>query len=509
MKIFNIRQGFATNSSSSHSILVVPKDSKKYASIVDSEELTHFGWDFFTLKSSEKKLEYVMSLLDDSIKTYIKGEEKRIQNIFKILQEAEVKIELEDVRKYIKSNKKGVDHQSKTTLPGNYMATEIHKEFAIDYVKYMLQEEVVILGGNDNTSHTHPYSKKGKLSEINQLPAEQSSKKVIAVKQENYWLLFNRDNGNKIRFSFDSNALETKKAKVPELVDIKITDYCPYDCDFCYQDSTLSGKHAKVEDMKKIVNELNKKEVLEVALGGGETTLHPEFINILKEFYDNKVVPNFTTKNHNLLRQENAQEILKYCGAIAFSVENSNEMKKVILSQKQINIENKIDLGYISYYNHDDKKEWTSKVVFQIVLGVQSEEEFKKMLGIAKEFDVKVTLLGFKEYGRGQEFAPYKYDNWLEIVKPFLNNGNISIDTALAGEFSDLLEKEKVPKNTYHTVEGAFSLYIDAVKMEMAPSSYIGKEQSKKFDENWIEQYKDLYVDAKNEKKKYIKIKNI
>ena len=35
MKIFNIRQGFATNSSSSHSILVVPKDSKKYASIVD------------------------------------------------------------------------------------------------------------------------------------------------------------------------------------------------------------------------------------------------------------------------------------------------------------------------------------------------------------------------------------------------------------------------------------------------------------------------------------------
>ena len=203
MKIFNIRQGFATNSCSSHSILVVPKDSKKYASIVDSEELTHFGWDFFTLKSSEKKLEYVMSLLDDSIKTYIKGEEKRIQNIFKILQEAEVKIELEDVRKYIKSNKKGVDHQSQTTLPGNYMATEIHKEFAIDYVKYMLQEEVVILGGNDNTSHTHPYSKKGKLSEINQLPVEQSSKKVIAVKQENYWLLFNRDNGNKIRFSFD------------------------------------------------------------------------------------------------------------------------------------------------------------------------------------------------------------------------------------------------------------------------------------------------------------------
>ena len=39
-------------------------------------------------------------------------------------------------------------------------------------------------------------------------------------------------------------------------------------------------------------------------------------------------------------------------------------MKKVILSQKQRNIENKIDLGYISYYNNDDKKEWTSKVEF-------------------------------------------------------------------------------------------------------------------------------------------------
>ena len=85
----------------------------------------------------------------------------------------------------------------------------------------------------------------------------------------------------------------------------------------------------------------------------------------------------------------------------------------------------------------------TPEYLGEKLLSKESEEEFKKMLGIAKEFDVKVTLLGFKEYGRGQEFAPYKYDNWLEIVKPFLNNGNISIDTALAGEFSDLLEKEK------------------------------------------------------------------
>ena len=38
------------------------------------------------------------------------------------------------------------------------------------------------------------------------------------------------------------------------------------------------------DNIKFIANELMAKEVFEVALGGGETTLHPDFLEILKIF---------------------------------------------------------------------------------------------------------------------------------------------------------------------------------------------------------------------------------
>lgn len=58
----------------------------------------------------------------------------------------------------------------------------------------------------------------------------------IAVRfDRNAVALFNRVDGTKIRFAVGSYT----KAKRPELVDIKITDWCDVGCTFCYQNSTL------------------------------------------------------------------------------------------------------------------------------------------------------------------------------------------------------------------------------------------------------------------------------
>lgn len=52
---------------------------------------------------------------------------------------------------------------------------------------------------------------------------------------------------------------------------------------------------------------------------------------------------------------------------------------------------------------------------------------------------------------------------------------NVAIDTTLAYVCKDRLGKAGVPPITYHTEEGAFSMYIDAVSGKIGPSSYAPK----------------------------------
>lgn len=293
------------------------------------------------------------------------------------------------------------------------------------------------------------------------------------------------------------------------MVDIKITNFCPYNCNFCYQDSTTKGEHAELHNIEKIAEQLEKAQVFEVALGGEETTLHPNFVEILKIFSQKNIVPNFTTKNFHLLRQKNAKDILEFCGAMAFSIQNVEEMKKVKHSflefeKKELIINN----TEYHYFDEKQKKAWYAKINFQYVMGTSDMKEFEKILEIAADMDCRITLLGYKENGRGSSFAPYDYSKWLQVVEKIQKEkgyySQISIDTALSAEFENQL-KEKLDSRTYHIQEGAFSAYIDAVDMKLAPSSYIGLEQKVDFNENWLKEYKTMI--ATPTAKKVIKIK--
>ena len=116
-------------------------------------------------------------------------------------------------------------------------------------------------------------------------------------------------------------------------------------------------------------------------------------------------------------------------------------------------------------------------------------------------------MLGYKENGRGNQFEMYDYKNWLRELKrlntALIKEGvysQISVDTALAAQYKDELKDAGVDERTYHTNEGGFSLYIDAVKETMGPSSYIGFEQEVKFSDNWLEDYKTIFIEAPTEK---------
>lgn len=100
--------------------------------------------------------------------------------------------------------------------------------------------------------------------------------------------------------------LENIKSKAIS-VDLKITDYCDYGCNFCYQNSKISGKHADFDYIKRVLDFLNENDVLEVVVGGGEPTKYPYIFDVFLETVKRRLFFSLTTKNLNF-----AQDIFTY-----------------------------------------------------------------------------------------------------------------------------------------------------------------------------------------------------
>jgi hypothetical protein len=288
----------------------------------------------------------------------------------------------------------------------------------------------------------------------------ESRLKLVCRKDNDCWTLFNRETGTKVRMSFgnDGKNVEPEKAISPELVDVKITDFCPFNCKFCYQDSTENGKHADRNFLNQLAYAFKEMRVFEVAIGGGEPTLHPDFVDILRTFRRNGIVPNFTTKSISWLNDHpKRQEILKVAGAFALSIVSAQEVVLLADLRDQYGIP-------------------ARQINAQYVMGTSDMVEFEQILKTAVEKKLRLTLLGYKTNGRGDQFEPKDYSDWTTILKTVNEEAKgyfqIGIDTALARDYQGQLADLGVPKWCYEVEEGKFSMYVDAVTSKVAKSSY-------------------------------------
>ena len=208
--------------------------------------------------------------------------------------------------------------------------------------------------------------------------------------------------------------------------------------------------------------------VLSHNCGGGETTGHPHFVEIVKMAYEAGIVPNFTTKKPAVVRKM-WPEIKDYVGGFAYSAENAGQVRMAARTFK----------GHIP----------DQKVSLHYVMGLGDRDHFVDYLKAANEVGYRVTLLGYKTVGRGKDVIPFPYDWWVDVVSDLVKTGEcptLSIDTPLAEQYDG---KMPVPTFMYHTREGAFSMYIDAVSMEMGASSFDQKPSLVPFDEDWVARY--------------------
>lgn len=261
-------------------------------------------------------------------------------------------------------------------------------------------------------------------------------------------------------------------------VDLKITDFCPFNCPFCYQGSTLKGTDADLGYLLEVFDFLNGQNVFEVVLGGGEPTLHKHFSSILLELYKRKFTVGLTTKNKYFYKHFPEYEKFddketKYI-YIGLSFSNAEIIKEII--DNMVEYLRKIK-GYenfvftirphliegVDFRNGQELNDLIDKFSFS---------SFKKnYLSIVYD---GVLLLGYKFVERGKNYAVNFDKESIEEYLFHLKKKDFVSDKGI-GVLVDSVIVENYPRvfegNLFFR-EGEYTFYIDAVKKEISISSF-------------------------------------
>lgn len=450
MKVLNYRRGFATNSSSSHSIVYsIPEATDDYVG-------SPFGWDNFTAVSEAARREYFgMQLVTEFV--FHMGKE------YAYMLAGRLSGCCEDA---LRAREYGVDHQSAFVFPRTLRGKSPNLRYIEQVRDELLRPGVMVLGGSDE-DEPHPlYSLTKRVSAFDRI-LKDGRGWVCRQDSDGVWTMFNQRDGTFQRFTFDDASSKTTESpsELPELADVKITSQCHKRCSFCYQSSGYKGAHAEANDLHEVDWALSSLGVFEVALGGGEPTLHPDLPWLLESLRRVDVVPNLTTADtdwidsHTNLRDA----VNENCGAVGYSPPDFANCSDIVRKFSGLDLAN----GY-------------GKLVLHIVLGVVSHHSLEFVLRDAFKAGLPVLLLAPKHVGRGAGFRFSKYDKWVDVFEKLRAEQtcpSIGIDTALAAEFATELDAVGIDPRTYSKREGVRSIYVDAVDHVIGPSSYCDPKQ--------------------------------
>jgi radical SAM protein with 4Fe4S-binding SPASM domain len=262
----------------------------------------------------------------------------------------------------------------------------------------------------------------------------------------------------------DSFSENPYSAPWPEIADISISNYCTNGCEHCYRSSDENGDFMSVEDYRYVLNELsstNYGKVFQVALGGGEPLLHPEFNNILQitreEF---GIIPNYTTCGRFFYR-ENLDATRKYCGAVAISWDPHRESLSLeelsTLGSSLLNEKIRTNIHYVV-------SEKTLPQSIEILSGKYDE--------YLKSFN-SIIFLTYKPTGRAVNGDVIKSTDKLKLFLDLVQNPFTCLNIGFDACFVPVLMKNtKLDKEFLDSCEcGFFSVYIDE-KMNVKPCSF-------------------------------------
>jgi Radical SAM superfamily len=463
LSVVNVRLGFATNSSSAHSIIIngsIGKDSDIDMTTRRKGEL-QFGWSNTTYSDPIDKLGYVAAATYHSLQYSDLTEWQVAACMIKLFESTPIGNQIESVFSGDgdRFETPYIDHQSAWSLPD---PRSPHFNLILKQtIDFFLDPRVSIEGGNDNDGDWGDDVAEG---------VDTAKRGDLVLSMSNNWLghgalrfkrdgdamvVMNERSGAKIRLTYAGG--DYIKALTPELVDLKITDACPYKCSFCYQSSLPDGKEPERNHIESVIDALGVRGlgVFEVAIGGGEPTAYKGFNYLLERCRKNYIKPNFTTFAVDwLLDEVLLKAVKKNVGGIGVSVHKHSQLTKA---------------------QRIKEKCPDQHVMVQHVLGTLNSKDTFDLLYAAKGLKIPVLLLGYKSVGFGTTQAPYSITELVDKIKTnrgFLNGLTLAVDTAIVANHPDLMEAFAVSKLLVTSEEGKFSMYVDAVENTVAASSY-------------------------------------
>ena len=466
----SVRYGFATNSSSTHSICLLPKppSGDSVGRWTATPEKGAYYFQTFSRTTPEAKADYLCCDMEHQVFRIVAPTRSWLLPDWKATgldDEAMPDVD-ESSHRFARAYTSAtfgveapsggdIDHQSCFSFPLDKNLP--HVGFARWYFDRVVNNpRVVIFGGHDGKKS--PAKPKGTV-EVGLLPHDEYQHPLTCHDRGDHWLLWGKTDGTKLRIP-KVDGVEIRHTTIPELVDLKITDFCNVGCAFCYQGSTGRGEHTQVDTyaLKDLLVELG---VREVALGGGEPTDWPDLYDFVVLAAE-KFVVNLTTRRPEKL----SKAVWGAVGSVGFSCERAEDLQSAVHRLKIMGV--------------DVEK----KLVAHVILGATPLDEAVAILKLAEENEIEVLLLGYKTDGRGAAFAPHDHAGWVARLRSeFFKNEwwagpKLGIDTKLAQEYGpNLTSQLGVQPKWMVGEEGAFSLYIDVVSMTFAKSSYGAQER--------------------------------
>jgi radical SAM protein with 4Fe4S-binding SPASM domain len=199
----------------------------------------------------------------------------------------------------------------------------------------------------------------------------------------------------------------TRHAQVisaPTLVDLQLTQRCTMGCPQCYASSLPDGHDIPFEDVARLLRELADAGVCQLAIGGGEPLLHPDFVRVIELAHELGIVPNVTTTGIAMTPRV-LDAMARTCGAIALSLEDVGE---------GFAVRRKAGFGF--FENARRKlREHGIRTVFQVTLSGENLPRLPAIVDycLADDDLYGVIFLAHKPSGRGEG-----YDTPLSSVHP-------------------------------------------------------------------------------------------
>lgn len=246
----------------------------------------------------------------------------------------------------------------------------------------------------------------------------------------------------------------------PESIDVKITNYCDANCSFCHEQSTISGSHADLNTLLKVLNPLPSG--IELAIGGGNPLAHPQLIEFLTFLKNKGLISNITINQKHL-----------------------KQYKDLILYLIKDELVKGIGISYTtSSYLSDIEPiiNETNNVVFHTIIGINKIQDIDSLFNFSNSHNktCKVLILGYKQFGFGinyylknSKIEDNKYQWYIKLPLLFKKKGLVLSFDNLAIQQLNLkrLFTDASWDKFYMGDDGQYTCYIDAVNQEFATSS--------------------------------------